>query len=50
MSAALRIVESLNRGEGLPDHDGTVAFVAKLLAPVYNPGGRCHTIHAKRTK
>ena len=31
-STALRLIGELDR---LPDHDGTVLFVARLLAPIY---------------
>ena len=36
MSAALRIAEGLERGDGLPDHEGVIAFTAALLAPLYD--------------
>ena len=49
MSAALRIVEALNRGDGLDDR--CVPFVAALLKPIFNPHPRrAHIIHASRTK
>ena len=37
MSAALHFAENLDR---LPDHDGTILFVARLLTPIATRGGR----------
>ena len=31
MSVALRLIEDVDR---LPDHDGTILFVARLIAPL----------------
>lgn len=36
MSVALRVAEAVERGDGLPDHEGVIAFVASLLGPLYN--------------
>ena len=38
MSAALRLCEALNRGDlELPDHDGALEMLARLLRPILNP-------------
>ena len=37
MSVALRFAERLG---DLPDHDGTILFVARLLNPIATGGGR----------
>ena len=38
-SSALRLMHTINRGEGLPDHAGLIRFAAVLLQPVLAPRG-----------
>ena len=42
MSATLRLVESINRGDCvLPEHEGLLRFLRLLLKPIYSkPGTR----------
>ncbi len=40
-SQAYRLVQLLNAGWAVPDHAGTIEFMARLLVPVYTePGER----------
>ena len=43
MSAALRLIDGLNSGDfAVPDHEGTLRFLATLLIPVFVPEGERH--------
>ena len=42
-SQAYRLIQQLNAGASPPDHEGTIRFMALLLAPICRqPGERRH--------
>ena len=38
-SAAYQLVQHINTGTPLPDHEGVLLFVVQLLKPIYSPDG-----------